>query len=121
MYKEAAKLKLRFVTTRGSLSVEQLYDLPLAELDVLAVSLQEEYKESGKKSFLIAKSAKDKIAKLRFDIVLDVLNTKVDEAKAITEEQERKAHNQKILGLIADKQDEELKGKSVKELEKMLK
>lgn len=121
MYKEAAKLKLRFATTRGSLSVEQLYDLPLTELDELAVSLQEEYKESGKKSFLIAKSVKDKVAKLRFDIVLDVLNTKVEEADAVTAERERKEHNQKILGLIADKQDEELKGKSVKELEKMLK
>ena len=38
MYKQAAQLKLRFATSRGSLSTEQLYDLPISELDTLAIS-----------------------------------------------------------------------------------
>lgn len=120
-YKLATKQKLRFTTTRGVLSTEQLWDLSLTELDALAVSLEEDYKESGKKSFLVKKSEKDKTTKLRFDVVLDVLNTKAEESQAAAEAAENKAHNNKILELIADKKDESLKNKSVKELEKLLK
>jgi hypothetical protein len=119
-YKEASKQKLRFNTTKGLLTTEQLWDLSLEDLDALAVSLESEHKESGKKSFLTKSTAKDKTAKLRFDIVLDVLNAKVDEEQALTEAFEIKEHNKKIITLIADKKDDELKGKSVKELEKML-
>lgn len=120
-YKLASQQKLRFQTNKGLLSVEQLWDLSLPDLDALAVSLEDEHKQSGKKSFLVTKSVKDKTAKLRFDIVLDVLTSKVEEAQAFTEAKEVKEHNEKIINLIAEKQDEDLKGKSVKELHKMLK
>ena len=121
MYKQANKEKLRIQTTKGLLSIEQLWDLSVNDLDVLAVSLENEFKESGKKSFLVAKSVKDKTTKLKFDIVLDILTTKVEEANAISEAKEIKAHNNKIIELIAEKQDESLKGKSIKQLEAMLK
>jgi hypothetical protein len=121
MYKQAVKEKLRVQTTKGLLSVEQLWDLSTTDLDALAVSLDEEYKSSGKKSFLIAKSVKDKTAKLKFDVVLDILTTKVEEQQALSDAKDIKEHNQKILQLIADKQDESLKGKTVKQLEAMLK
>ena len=121
IYKAASKLKLRFQTTKGTLNVEQLWGLSLAELDALAVSLEQAYKDSKSKSFLDKKSEKDKIIKLRFDIALDVLNTKVEEKEAAKKKAEDKEHDQKILSIIKEKQDEALKGKSIKELEKMLK
>jgi len=121
MYKEASKLKLRFTTPMGLLSVEQLWEVGIATLDILALSLETEYKESGKKSFLTKRTKKDKIAKLKFNIVLDILTTKMEEMELLTEAKEAKEHNSKILGLIAEKQDESLKGKSIKELENMLK
>lgn len=121
MYKEASKIKLRFSTTKGSLSVEQLWDLALTDLDSLAVSLEEAYKNSKGKSFLVKKTSKNKVIKLQFDIVLDILTTKVEENEAAKDAAETKAHNQKILQLIAKKQDDELEGKSIKELESMLK
>ncbi len=120
-FKEASKQKLRIQTNRGLLSIEQLWDLSLTELDTLAVSLQEEHEKSGKKSFLSKTSAKDKTAKLRFDVVLEILNTKSAEADTIAEAKEIKDHNKKILELIAEKQDDALKGKSVKQLEALLK
>lgn len=120
-FKQASKEKLRFQTSKGSLSTEQLWDLSITDLDSLAVSLEQAHQESGKKSFVRKTSAKDKTAKLRFDVVLDVLNTKMDEQQAAQEKLETKQHNEKILTLIADKQDETLKGKSIKQLEAMLK
>jgi len=121
MYKEATRLKLRFQTTKGSLAPEQLWDLSIDDLNNTAVLLDEEYNKSGKKSFLVSKSVKDKTLKLKLDLVLDVLITKVEEAKILSEAKEIKEHNQKILTLIAEKTDESLKGKSVKQLEAMLK
>ena len=59
-----------------------------------------EYKESAQKSFLVKKSVKDKTAKLKFDVVLDVLNTQIEIAQALAEAQEIKVHNEKILTLI---------------------
>lgn len=121
MYKEAAKQKLRIATSRGSLSVEQLWDLPLAELDTLAVSLEEAHKNSKGKSFLERRTTKDKGLKLQFDIVLDVLQSKVEDADALREARDAKEFNQKIDELIAKKKDGELEGKSIKELESMRK
>lgn len=120
-FKLASQQKLRFQTNRGSLSTEQLWDLSLEDLDALAISLETEHKQSAKKSFLAKTSVKDKTAKLRFDVVIDILNTKVSEQEAATEAMEIKEHNKKIISLIAEKQDESLKGKSIKQLESMLK
>lgn len=118
MYKQASKQKLRIETERGPLSVEQLWDLPLAVLDRTAQALNDLYKKSGKKSYLVSSSRKDKTLKLKFDIVLDVLTTKVDDNAAIRDKDADKQHNAKIDALIAQKQDDMLKEMSIEDLEK---
>lgn len=120
MFKQAAALKLRFATPKGSLTVEQLFDLSLTDLDKVTVALKKEYEESGKQSFLTTRSVKDKEAKLRFDIALDILNSKVEEAEELKLKKDRKERNQKILAIIEEKKDESLKGKSVRALEALL-
>lgn len=121
MYKKASQQKLRFITSVGTLSVEQLWDLPLKELDSLAVGLEKSYKTSSDKSFLVAKTSKNKTIKLRFDIVLDILNTKVEQRDALVQARDIKEHNAKIDTLIAEKEDDELKGKSINALKKLRK
>jgi hypothetical protein len=121
MYKQASKEKFRFQTNKGMLSVEQLWDLSLTDLDSLAVSLEDAYKNSKGKSFLEKRTTLDKGLKLKFDIVLDVLQSKVEDNEVLRDAAETKEHNQKILSLIADKKEGELAGLSIKELEKKLK
>ena len=120
MYKEASKLGLRIQAKQGLLSVEQLWNLPLKELDSIAVALQEAQEKAGKKSFLVTKSQEDEIAQLKFKIVYDILETKVKESEALKTAKENKAHNQRILNLINDKKEESLKSLSIEELEKEL-
>lgn len=120
MYKQASRLRLRIESNRGALTVDQLWDLSLTELDKMAVSLEIK-KNTSAKTFLEIKSEEDEIAKLKFDIVLDVLQTKVKEDAAARKAQEDKEHNQKILGILAKKKDDALEGKSVEELEALLK
>lgn len=121
MYKEASRLKLRIATPQGELGVEQLWGLTIPQLDTLAVSLEEDYKASGKKTFLDKRAAKDQVAKLKFDLVFDILNTKVEEAEAAQIAKENKEHNEKILTKIAEKKDAALNDMSISQLMKQLK
>lgn len=121
IYKLASQQQLRFQTSRGPLSTEQLWDLGIEELDTLAVNLEKEHEQSGRKSFIVKKSQKDKVAQMKFDIVLDVLNTKIEAEQIAAEIKEKKEHNKKILTIIAEKKDAELKSKSIEELESMIK
>lgn len=120
-FKLATKHKLRFSTPKGSLSTEQLWDLSLNALDSLAVELDEQMQQSGKKSFLKKTTQEDKVLKLQFDIVLEIMNTKNEEMQAASKAKEIKEHNDKIIALIAEKQDESLKGMSIEELQGMIK
>lgn len=119
-YKLAAQGKFRYNTTRGELTTEQLFGLSINDLDELAVSLDTAHKESGKKSFVNKTSPKDKTTKEKFEIVLDILNTKVEEQEMLTQAAEDKKYNEKILAAIEGAEDEELKGKSKGQLMKML-
>lgn len=121
MYKEASKIRLRVESQLGLLSVEQLWGLSLPQLDELAVSLEENVDKSVRKSFITEMPKEDKVAKLKLDIVIDILETKVASSKAATTRMETKAHNDKINTLIAEKKDNTLKDMSVEDLEKLLK
>lgn len=120
MYKQAAQLGLRFQSPKGSLTVEQLFGLSLSDLDNMAVTLSDSYEKSKGKSFLEKRTTKDAGIKLQFDIVLDVLRTKQEEADANQLLRDRKENNQKIMAIIESKKDEALQNKSIKELEKLL-
>jgi len=121
MYKQAILLGLLFSTTKGQLTLQQVATLSVKELDETAMQLQELYDKSGQtKSFLTKRTTKDKNLKLQLDIVVDILNTKVEEQDAAALRQENKERNKKIKEIIAQKQDEALSNKSIKALEAML-
>lgn len=127
IYKKASKKKLRFSTNRGSLSVEQLWDLPKEEIRQLVIKAREAAKKSSGEvsdtelSFLDA-PAKTKATddELRFEILKDIYLTKKSAEEKAQRKAEIKRNNQKLLDLIARKEDEALEKKSIKELEKML-
>ena len=121
MYKTAARTRLRIKTGRGMVSVEDLWDLSLVELNNLAKGLNKELKRQDEEDFLGENTKEDEITKLKFDIIIDVITTKKKERDAASTAADNKAHNQKILELIAAKEAEELKGKSIEELKGLLK
>lgn len=121
IYKEASRKRLRIHTKHGNLSVEQLWDLHMDDLDQLAVSLEEDFQSSGRKSFLTKENDKSATAKLKFDVVLDILQTKIDETEKAREKSEVREHNRRIDELILRKKNEELESLSLKELEDLRK
>lgn len=123
-YKQAAQQKLRFETTRGNLSVEQLFDLPLTVLATAIRNLREVIKKEVQVeddlSFLDQPIKANTANQLRFEILKDVYLTKKAERDAAAEAIERRERNQRIMELIKNKQDKELEGKSIEELQAML-
>lgn len=119
MYSKATRLKLRW-SYNGTLTVEDLWDLQLKQLNQLAKSLNTKLKESKEEDFLNDFNTEDEITKLKFNIVIDILNIKKKESKDAQDALDIKKHNQQILSLIAEKQNEELRGKSIDELKAMI-
>ena len=124
MYKQAIRKKLRFTTPKGMLSAEQLWDLSLADLTTTIKAARKVLKATEAADDLNfledSFSAPDPTAQLSFDILKDVYMTKKEENQAKKELLERKAHDQKIMEIIASKKDQALQDKSIQELEQML-
>lgn len=122
MYKQASQLKLRFLTNVGQLSVEQLWDLSQTQLSNAIKAVKKVLKKNDDDELLFLESTKDVDIEnqLRFDVLKDVYLTKKKESDELKNAAEIKEHNQKILKLISEKQDDTLKGMSVEELEKQL-
>lgn len=120
MYKKATQLKLRFNTTRGLLSVEQLWDLTPTMLKSAIETQYASVKEASDGLDFLGESTVDPIEQLKFDILKDVYLTKKEQAVEAKKIAEKKTRNKQIMEIIARKQDEELNGKSIEELTKML-
>ena len=122
MFERATKLKLRFESSKGQLSVEDLWDLPFTgdcSLNSLAIALHKKL-ESSTVSFVEEKSASESRDDLRFEIIKSVIASRKAEVAEQDNKREREARNRKIMGIIEEKKDEALSKKSVKELEKLL-
>ena len=122
-FKQASKLKLRFQTNRGILSMEQLWDLNQTDLSNAIKAVKEVLTKDNddELSFLEDTKVVDVENQLRFDILKDVYLTKKKERAEALSAREKKEFEQKILMLISEKKDESLKNKSIEELEAMLK
>lgn len=116
-FEKATRLRLRFETSRGNLNVEDLWRLPLAELDKLAIALNKQLKESSEESFIKAKSKDNKLLELRFDIVKHIIETLLSEDEEKKKAVDKRAKREQLLELIAKKKNQELEGKSLEELE----
>ena len=116
-FEKATRLRLRFETSRGNLNVEDLWRLPLTELDKLAIALNKQLKESSEESFIKAKSKDNKLLELRFDIVKHIIETLLSEDEEKKKAADKRAKREQLLELIAKKKNQELEGKSLEELE----
>ena len=118
MFEKAARLKLRFAY-RGACSVEDLWDLPLEALDEIYKSLNAELRSESADSLLDKRSRKVDVLKLKISIVTHVVGVKIDEAAEREAATERRAKRDRVLEILAEKQDEGLRDLSEKKLRKL--
>lgn len=127
IFEKASRLKLTVSTTRGAISVEQLWDLPLKgtglSLNNIAVALKKVIAKTedlvdlvdgdGSDSSAVEKQTHDK---LRFDIVMHIIGVLKAERDARIEKEAVASQLRAIDAAIATKQQESLVEGSVEDL-----
>lgn len=119
MFVTATRNKFRF-PFRGQISVEDLWDLSVENLDSVYKTLNSQVKKAKEESLLNTKSREDEITEMQIEIVKYIVSVKQDEAAKKVAAKEKKARKQRILEVLAAKEDADLQNKSPEELQAML-
>lgn len=119
IFELASRMKIRFAY-RGMITVEDLWDLSVQELDRIFQKLNKALKESKEESLLSPQAKEDSELAIAVAIVRHIVEVKLAEAAVALAAVERKAKKEKILSILADKQDDSLRNMSSEDLTKML-
>lgn len=119
LFKIAAKRKYRF-NYKGQITVEDLWDLNVEDLDKIYKNLKAQQKNASEESLLQSVSKEDKVLNNKVEIIKTIVIDKLAAKERMQKAAAQKAQNQRILEIMADKQDAALKEKSIEELQAML-
>ena len=119
MFETAVRNKYRY-PYKGSITTEDLWDLPLTGLDSIYKALNKQVRQSQEDSLLEVKSKENETLETQIEIVKHIVAVKQEEAAARVMQKENAEKRRRIMEIMADKQDEELKNKSVEDLQKIL-
>ena len=126
IFEKASKLKLRF-TINGTISVEDLWDLPLTsrsgvDLNTLAQSIYAKLRTAEVPDFVgnggTSTTTTDELNQLRLDLVKHVIAHKREASQANEAAAARLSEVNRLDALIAEKRDAETRMLSIEELEK---
>ena len=120
LYEKALRNKYRFQTDKGYVNVEQLWDLNLEQLDVIAQQVAEVLEKSSTKSFIKKKTTASEELYNKLEILKHLIATKLAEANEAEEREVRRQKAARIEEIIRQKKDDDLAGKSIQELTAML-
>lgn len=125
IFELATRKKFRFSSPQGLLSVEQLWDLPLqarkteANLDDIGMALRRQLKETEEESLVSTSKGADATLQPKLDIIKHIIAEKMEAREKADKAAERRQKRQRILQLVAEKEDAALASKSVNELRKL--
>ena len=119
IFEYATRNKVRF-SFKGMISVEDLWDLSLTNLDSIYKTLNKQVKQSEEESLLSTKASVDTELEVQIAIVKHIVSVKLAEKEAAEKASAKKAQKQKIMSNIATKENEALQNSSIDDLKKML-
>ena len=119
IFEYAVRNKVRF-PFKGMISVEDLWDLSLGNLDSIYKTLNKQVKQSEEESLLNTKTDVDTELEIQIAIVKHIVSVKLAEQEAREKAAAKKAQKQKLMAIIAAKEDEALQNASLDKLKEML-
>ena len=119
LFEIATRRKYRFATNKGSLSVEDLWDLPSTQLDAIYRAMTKELREQGGES-LMQKDNDNTVLTDKIEIIKHIFLVKKEEAAARRAAEENRNKRQRIMEILDQKRDASLQNMSEEDLQKML-
>lgn len=123
IFETALRGKFRF-EYKGLITIEDLWDLKIEQLDKIYSSLSDKLDIANKGSLLsnvrVNRTLEQELIDIKMQIVKYIFDVKVKEQEELKLAREKKEQKQKILALLDEKENEELKNKSIDELKKLL-
>lgn len=128
MFEYASRTKIRFQSSRGNLTVEDLWDVPLRSrddfnLNAVAKAANKAYTDATEENFVESGSGRTALqakTEAALEIVKYVIDVKLDEERSAKRRAENKIEREKLLQILAEKQDGKLSELSEKELKKRI-
>lgn len=123
LFEYATREQLRFSSNRGMLSVEDLWELPLTSrdgcnLDSVAKATNNALKAMAEESFVETRSNPAKaIEERKLEIVKHIIAVKLEENATKRTAAARKEQKDKLLNILAEKQEGKLRELSVEEIQ----
>lgn len=123
IFEQASRLKIRVASSKGDLTVEDLWDLPLesargVSLDAVGTALQQKL-NSQPQSLIGSKTESTTRDTLALDIIKHIIVTKQGENAAARGAAEQRALQQRAKEVLAKRADAALEGLSDDELKKL--
>lgn len=118
IFAQATQLKLRFYHN-GVITVEDLWDLSDNELHTIYVEIYQSL-SSSEVGLLKSITKEERLNQLRLDIIKYIFDMKQLEEKARLEQANNSVKKQQILGIIAQRQNEEYQDMSLDDLKEMV-
>lgn len=119
LFEIASKKKYRYAF-RGTITTEDLWDLSMSQLDTIYKDLSKRRKtEQEEESLMTDKEVNSDLINM-IEIVKHVFSVKKDEVEREKNAAEKKRKKEKLLEILARKQDESLEEKSEEEILKMI-
>lgn len=119
IFEVATRQKYRF-PYKGSISVEDMWDLPVTALDSIFKVLNAKAKQAQEESLLESKTKEDEETAIKIQIVRHIVGMKQAEAQAREKAKENKEMRQRLLEIKAAREDKRLEGLSDAELDKLI-
>lgn len=126
IFEYASRNKLRFASARGDLTVEQLWDVPLRSndgfnLNAVAKATNEAVKATNEENFVETTRTPGHVrVETAFEVVKYIIEVKLADEAAAKKRAENKLKREKLLAVLAEKQDGKLSEMSERELKKQI-
>lgn len=118
IFERATREKTRF-NFKGLISVEDLWDLSLENLDSIWVALETDLEKLPKKSLLETSTKQRDEIEFKQEIIKHIVETKKAESAVAAQTKANAAKKQMVLEIIEQKKNEDLKSLSIDELTKL--
>lgn len=119
LFEIATRNRYRF-NYKGVMTVEDLWNLRVEDLDAIFKTLNRQKKTADEDSLLAAKSAEDTELANKIELIKYIVSVKLAESEARVSAAEKKAQRDKILEIVAKKRDKALEDMGIDELMKKL-